>query len=146
MIQVLNQYTFLSADELSIHIRGCALNVRESQKKIYTSFYGYAKDICDRYVNNQEDSVEILNDGFLNFFKEAHRYKSVYVTEISSFRDYLKKIMVCTAIDHIRKSRKHQLFGEIDSTIYYLSADNKVVFDKVSYHEIIKSMQELSPG
>jgi RNA polymerase sigma-70 factor (ECF subfamily) len=52
-----------------MHIEGCALNNRESQKKIYTSFYGYAMAVCDRYTNTQDDAVEILNDGFLKIFK-----------------------------------------------------------------------------
>jgi RNA polymerase sigma factor (sigma-70 family) len=102
--------------------------------------------ICDRYTNNQEDSVEILNDGFLKIFKEIHRYKPAYADEISSFKGWLRKIMVCTAIDHFRKNRKHQLVGELDSSIYHLPADNEAAIDKVSYHEIIKFIQELSPG
>jgi RNA polymerase sigma factor (sigma-70 family) len=136
----------LSADELALCTKGCASNDRESQKKIYNSFYGYAMAICDRYTNNQEDSVEILNDGFLKIFKEIHRYRPAYADEISSFKGWLRKIMVCTAIDHFRKNRKHQLVGELDSSIYHLPASNEAAIDKVAYHEIIKFIQELSPG
>jgi RNA polymerase sigma factor (sigma-70 family) len=129
-----------------MHIRGCALNERESQKKIYNSFYGYAMAICDRYTNNQDDAVEILNDGFLKIFKEIHRYKPAYADEMGSFKGWLRKIMVCTAIDHFRKNRKHQIVGELDSTMYHLQADTEGAIDKVSYDEIIKFIQELSPG
>jgi len=129
-----------------MHIRGCALNERESQKKIYSSFYGYAMAICDRYTNNQEDAVEILNDGFLKVFKEIYRYKPAYADEIGSFKGWLRKIMVCTAIDHFRKNRKHQLVGGLDSTMHQLHANNEDALDKVSYDEIIKFIQELSPG
>jgi RNA polymerase sigma factor (sigma-70 family) len=129
-----------------MHIRGCALNNRESQKKIYNSFYGYAMAICDRYTNNQDDAVEILNDGFLKIFKEVHRYKPAYADEIASFTGWVRKIMTCTAIDNYRKNKKHQLVGELDSTTYYIPASNEGALDKVSYHEIIKFIQELSPG
>ncbi len=136
----------LSADELSMHISGCALNERESQKKIYNSFYGYAMAICDRYTNNQDDAIEILNDGFLKIFKEIHRYKPAYADKIGSFKGWIRKIMVCTAIDNFRKNRKHQLIGELDSTMYYLKANNEEALDKLGYDEIIKLIQELSPG
>ncbi|MFZ1312591.1 MAG: sigma factor, partial [Chitinophagaceae bacterium] len=83
----------LSAEELTYHVEACALNKRESQKILYSSFYGYAMAICDRYVNNQDDALEILNDGFLKIFKEIHHYKPAYKDVISSFKGWLRKIM-----------------------------------------------------
>ena len=136
----------LSADELSLYIRGCALNERESQKKIYNSFYGYAMAICDSYANNEDDAVEILNDGFLKIFKEIHRYKPAYSNEINSFKGWLRKIMVCTAIDHFRKNKKHRVVGELDITSVYKSVNGENGLDKVSYDEIIRFIQNLSPA
>ncbi len=136
----------LSADELSMYIRGCALNERESQKKIYNSFYGYAMAICDCYANNEDDAVEILNDGFLKIFKEIHRYKPAYANEINSFKGWLRKIMVYTAIDHFRKNKKHQLVGELDVAVVQPASHDETGLDKISYDEIIRFIQNLSPA
>ena len=136
----------LSADELNLFIRGCALNERESQKKIYNAFYSYAMAICDCYANNEDDAVEILNDGFLKIFKEIHRYKPAYTNEINSFKGWLRKIMVYTAIDHFRKNKKHRLVGELDITTVQTSAQEENGLDKLSYDEIIRFIQNLSPG
>ena len=68
-------WNLLSGDELSRDIEGCVLNNRDSQKKIYSSFYGFAMAICERHTSNREDAAEILNDGFLKIFKEIHRFK-----------------------------------------------------------------------
>lgn len=136
----------LSTDELSRYIRGCALNQRESQKKIYNSFYGYAMSICDCYVHNEEDAVEILNDSFLKVFKEIHHYKPAYVNEINSFKGWLRKILVYTAIDHFRKNKKHQVVGELDTSLVHYEYIEETGLDKLSYDEIIRFIQELSPG
>ncbi|HQY12545.1 MAG: sigma-70 family RNA polymerase sigma factor [Ferruginibacter sp.] len=136
----------LSADELNQSIRGCALNERESQKKIYNSFYGYAMAICDCYANNEDDAVEILNDGFLKIFREVHRYKPAYANEINSFKGWLRKIMVCTAIDHFRKNKKHRLVGELDISVLQTSVHEADGLDKISYDEIIRFIQKLSPA
>jgi RNA polymerase sigma factor (sigma-70 family) len=136
----------LSAEELTLHIERCAANNRESQKKIYTSFYGYAMAICDRYTNKQDDAMEILNDGFLKIFKEIHRYKPAYSDVISSFKGWLRKIMVYTAIDHFRKNHKHQFTTEIDNGIIQVSAGGEDALDRISYEEIIRAIQELTPG
>lgn len=136
----------LTQEDLNIHIRGCTLNSRESQKKIYNAFYGYAMAICDCYANNEDDAVEILNDGFLKIFKEIHRYKPAYTNEINSFKGWLRKIMVYTAIDHFRKNKKHRLVGELDITTVQTSAQEENGLDKLSYDEIIRFIQNLSPG
>jgi RNA polymerase sigma factor (sigma-70 family) len=136
----------LSADELTLYIRGCALNERESQKKIYNSFFGYAMAICDCYAANEEDAIEILNDGFLKIFKEIHRFKPAYSNEMNSFKGWLRKIMVCTAIDHFRKNVKHKVVGEltVSSLNTYTAQENAE--DKISYDEIIRAIQDLSPA
>jgi RNA polymerase sigma-70 factor (ECF subfamily) len=136
----------LSAEELTYHVGACALNKRESQKTLYNSFYGYAMAICDRYTSNQEDSLEILNDGFLKIFKEIHHYQPAYADVVSSFKGWLRKIMVYTAIDHFRKNQKHKVVTELDSVVYQVESVNEDAIDKLSHEEIIRSIQELSPG
>lgn len=141
-----NDTGLLTADELTSHIRGCVLNQRESQKKIYSSFYGYAMSICDRYTNRDDDAVEILNDGFLKIFREIHNYKPAYTDVISSFKGWLRKIMVYTAIDHYRKYHKHYNTAEIDNTLIHMPVSNESALEKISYDEIIRLIQHLSPA
>lgn len=136
----------LTADELSSHIRGCSLNMRESQKKLYNSFYGYAMSICDRYTNREDDAVEILNDGFLKIFKEIANFKPAYSDLVGSFKGWLRKIMIYTAIDHYRKHHKHNEVAEIDNTLVHLPAEVNSPYDKISYDEIIRYIQHLTPG
>ena len=143
---ILKQFILLSATELSLYIRGCALNQRESQKKIYNSFYGYALSICDCYADNEEDALEILNDGFLKIFKEIHHYKPAFTNEINSFKGWLRKIMVYTSIDHFRKNKKHKVVGELDTTLVYTAVYEQNALDKISYEEIIRFIQQLSPA
>jgi RNA polymerase sigma-70 factor (ECF subfamily) len=136
----------LSAEELTYHVEACGRNNRESQKIIYSSFYGYALAICDRYTSKQDDAVEILNDGFLKIFREIHRYQPAYSDVISSFKGWLRKIMVYTAIDHFRKNQKHQAVGQLDNMVFHVPSYSEDALDKISYEEIIKAVQELSPG
>ena len=136
----------LSAEELTYHVEACAGNNRESQRKLYSSFYGYAMAICDRYASKQEDALEILNDGFLKIFKEIHNYKPAYADVISSFKGWLRKIMVYTAIDHFRKNQKHKMVTQLDNVVYHIPTIHEDAIDKLSYEEIIRAIQELSPG
>lgn len=136
----------LSAKELNDHIYGCANNSRQSQKIIYSSFYGYAMAICDRYTNNPEDAVEILNDGFLKIFREIANFKPAYEDVTSSFKGWLRKIMIYTAIDHFRKNQKHKIVGELESVVYQLPTWTEDAIEKISHEEIIRSVQLLTPA
>ncbi len=102
--------------------------------------------ICDRYTNKQENAVEILNDGFLKVFKEIHNYKPVYADVVSSFKGWLRKIMMYTAIDHFRKNHKHHLVTSIETVVYEVAGVTDNALEKISYDEIIRSVQQLSPG
>ena len=139
-------FELLSAEELTFHVEGCARNSRQSQKVIYGSFYGYAMAICDRYTSKQEDAVEILNDGFLKVFREIHHYQPAYADVISSFKGWLRKIMVYTAIDHFRKNQKHQIVTQLENVVFHVPNIGEDAVDKLSYEEIIRAIQELSPG
>lgn len=136
----------LTADELTYHVEACGRNSRESQKVLYSSFYGYALAICDRYVNNQEDAIEILNDGFLKIFRDIGNYKPAYADVVSSFKGWLRKIMVFTAIDHFRKYQKHQIVTSLDTMVYHMPSVPDEALNKMTYDEIIRAIQDLSPG
>ena len=136
----------LSEQELEEHIRGCALNKRESQKKIYSSFYGYAMSICHRYTSHEEDATEILNDGFLKVFIEIYRFKPAYTDTINSFKGWIRKIMIYTAIDHFRKNVKHRMTTELNETYMHLPDGDEDALSKISHEEIINAIKFLTPG
>lgn len=136
----------LPADELEIHIRGCTLNNRESQKKIYSSFYGYAMSICQRYASREEDVLEIMNDGFLKVFVEIYRFRPAYTDSVSSFKGWLRKIMIYTAIDHFRKHHKHEITTELHEAYLHTPDTAEDALDKISYEEILAAIRFLTPG
>jgi RNA polymerase sigma-70 factor (ECF subfamily) len=102
--------------------------------------------ICDRYAGNYDDAVEILNDGFLKIFKEIHKYRPAYADSVASFKGWLRKIMVYTAIDHYRKIKKHLLNGHTDPVTLQVATSQESAIDKLSYQEIVRAIQHLSPA
>jgi len=102
--------------------------------------------ICDRYTKREEDAMEVFNDAFLKIFKEIHRFKPSYTDEVSSFKGWVRKIMIYTAIDYNRKHHKHAFTADIDNTMIYIPAEGENALDMISYDEIIIAIRELSPA
>ena len=102
--------------------------------------------ICHRYTNHEEDATEILNDGFLKVFVEIYRFKPAYTDTVSSFKGWLRKIMIYTAIDHFRKNHKHSMTRELNETYMHLPSPEEDSLSKISYEEIIGAIKFLTPG
>jgi RNA polymerase sigma factor (sigma-70 family) len=82
---------------------------RTSQERLYKHYYGYAMSICLRYAPNRDEASEVLNDSFLKVFKKIAQYDPN-----KSFRGWLRRIIINTAIDYYRKNEKHYHHLEID--------------------------------
>jgi RNA polymerase sigma factor (sigma-70 family) len=65
---------------------------------------------------------------------------------ISSFKGWMRKIMIYTAIDHFRKNQKHRMVTQLDNVVYHIPTVHEDAIEKLSYEEIIRAIQELSPG
>ncbi len=131
--------------EIEHIIKGCIKLQRESQKKFYAVFYGYAMSVCLRYTSNRNDAREIVNDGFLKVFKDLGSFKSRYQDVESSLKGWIRQIMIHTAIDHFRKNNKHQLYLEMSEEAFDREDDTGDSIDKISFDEIMAMVQKLSP-
>lgn len=137
--------TLLTSQDLEDIINGCIELQRESQKKFYSFFYGYAMSVCMRYTHSDDDAMEIANDGFLKIFRELSTFKARYEDLEASLKGWMKKIMVNTAIDHFRKNHKHQMNASLEGNFFHIADQEETSVDKLSYEEIYKIVQRLSP-
>ncbi len=96
--------------------------------------------ICLRYSQHREEAVEILNDGFVKIFTKLQHY-----TPGLSFKGWLRKIMIHTAIDHFRQQAKHSHQVEISFASQYV-AESATALDQLSEKEILEAIQSLPPS
>jgi RNA polymerase sigma factor (sigma-70 family) len=129
----------ISTIDLLNLIQGCIKEERESQRKLYKLFYGYAMSVCLRYCQTREEATEVLNDGFLKIFLKVKKYNPE-----RSFKGWVRRIMINTALDNYRHNLKHYYaedVSELEQPALTESAE-----DKLSYEDLIRLVQELSPA
>jgi RNA polymerase sigma factor (sigma-70 family) len=83
-------------------IRGCKQNDRKAQEALYKAYYKAMVTICLRYTKNEEDAVEVLNNGFLKVFKNIQRYDP----DQASLYTWIRTIVVNSCLDFIRKKNR----------------------------------------
>lgn len=101
--------------------------------------------ICLRYAAREEDAMEMVNDGFMKLYKGLTAFVPMYDNHYLSLKSWLKQIMIHTSIDHYRKNNKHGGHLEIGADFTAPSYIVGYSIDKLSYDEIRKVVQQLSP-
>lgn len=126
---------------MQLLLQGCRRNDRESQRLLYQHYYAYAMSICVRYSHSIEEAKEIVNDGFLKVFKKIDQYEE----KEPSFKAWLRRIMINTAIDHYRKELKHYYHQDINAQTELVTNEGNGL-NNLSHAELIGLIQQLSPA
>ena len=127
-------------------IDGCIQHNQRDQKCLYERYYGYCLKVSFRYIFRYDKAVDVVNDGFVKIFSKIHLFHydgSLNVEMI--LMGWMRKIMINTAIDCLRKNHFLPEIGIIDDGIWIedrsQSADQKVL-----YKELILEIKKLPPG
>lgn len=121
-------------------LEGCRTGNAKSQELLYRQFYGYAMSVCLRYTRTRDEAVEIVNDGFIKIFNNIEK-----IDLTKSFKNWLRRIMVNTALDYYRQNHKHYNHDDIHEAEYLIS-DSKDASSDLSYQELLGLVQKLSPA
>jgi len=117
-------------------VQGCLKGKLKAQEMLYKHYYGYAMSVCLRYAGSRDEAAEILNDSFLKVFGKIDQYDPK-----RSFKAWLRRIVVNTAIDHYRRNQKLTLTdGLEDARTEECEAD---AIDQLTAAEIMQMVQAL---
>lgn len=129
-------------EEINIQLilKGCLQSNRNSQRKLYEHFYGYAMSVCQRFSKNKNEAAEVLNDAFYKVFKHLDRYDPTY-----PFQGWLRQILVNAAIDYHR--RHHKMPDFLELPLQADLADDEMPMPQISPDEdMLPILQKLPPA
>jgi RNA polymerase sigma-70 factor (ECF subfamily) len=78
-------------------IEGCKKGNRKAQEQLYRDYYKAMIAICLRYTKNDEDAVEVLNNGFYKVFKNIRQYNAAK----GGLYTWIRTIVINCCIDFI---------------------------------------------
>lgn len=118
-------------------IEGCIKEDKSSQKLLYENFFSYSMSVCLRYSKSEEEAIEILNDGFMKVFTKIKKYDRQ-----KSFKGWVRRILINTALDHYRKNEKYYNNKSIEGI--KIQETNYNVEKALAYEEIVGLIRNLS--
>lgn len=122
-------------------VRDCIRGNAGAQYRLYNTYAGYMMALCSRYTKCRADAEDILQEGFVKVFKNIDKYKGD-----GSLGAWIRKIMINTAIDYLKKNNKYQvsLFYPENEVMHPVSNDNPGV--NIAAEELTKMIMQLPEG
>jgi RNA polymerase sigma factor (sigma-70 family) len=121
-------------------IEGCKANKRDLQKALYQRYSAKMFMICLRYTKNREEAEDILQDGFVKLFGNIRQFNGA-----GSFEGWIRRIMVNTALEAIRK-RKLEYAPDDISNLTNVHANESDALSKIALQDLLALIQELPTG
>lgn len=121
-------------------IKKCTSGDILAQRMFYEKFAGKMMGVCLRYMNGDDEAQDVLQDGFIKVFNKLAEYKSK-----GSLEGWIRRIVVNTALDHIRRNKKYINNVEIDSVSYLLEEKHHII-ESLKASDLLKLIHQLPAG
>ncbi len=121
-------------------VEGCKKNRRKAQLDLYRQYSSMLLAVAMRYVSDRSEAEDILQEGFLKILRNIREYSGK-----GHFENWMKKIMVNTAITHFHREKKHYYHDLIEDVNegelqYTLSPDKQ--YDEQELYDLLQRMPE----
>lgn len=131
--------------EVRAAIDGCKRGERRAQQWVFERYYRSMFGVCLRYISDHDSIQDVLQEGFLKVFSNIEGY-----TSKGSFEGWIRRIMVNTAIDFIRRRRAMGWEAGDEATMDALESDGPAPDDldadeAYNVHDVLAAMEQLTP-
>ena len=131
--------------ELRPYIEACQLGERRAQRFIFERYYRLMFGVCLRYMSDKDSVQDVVQEGFLKVFNNIEGY-----TFKGSFEGWMRRIMVNTAIDAIRRRNASGLVLGDEQSIepadheegWEMEEDGGATY---TVHDVLDAMEHLTP-
>ena len=121
----------------------CIQGDRKAQRKFYELHKAGLYYLCLRYARNPEDAKDILQEGFMQIFRDMKQYDSAK----GDIKPWTNRIMINTALRYNRNNYKISFLSNADS-VELADIGHGEEYEDSAYtaKEILALVQELPDG
>lgn len=92
-------------------VAACLSGNVQAQRSLFDRFSPLMLGVAIRYIGDKERAEDVLQDGFIKVFQNLKRFKN-----IGSLEGWIRRIIVNTALDQLRKDKKYQRDIQLDDS------------------------------
>lgn len=126
-------------DDLTL-VNECAKGNSKAQRALFDKFAPKMMAVCQRYLRNSQEAEDVLQDGFVKVFQKIVDFKME-----GSLEGWIRRIVVNTALDTIRKNKKLLDDVQIEEVQYKVPFTDHQ-FDGMDLAQLMKLIDEMPDG
>jgi RNA polymerase sigma-70 factor (ECF subfamily) len=121
-------------------VKKCLKGDARAQRALFEKFAPKMLGLCLRYAKNTEQAEDVLQDGFVKVFTKLSNYSGN-----GSLEGWIRKIIVNTALDEIRRNLKFKDNVNVDDVDYKLELNSHIV-EGLAADDLMKIVNDLPDG
>lgn len=121
-------------------LEGCLKHDRWAQKSLFERYSGLLMGICVRYATDIPEAEDILQESLLKIYLNIGDYSGE-----GSFKGWMRRIVINTAITYYHKNLKHKHYVEIEE-VFTSEIGKDVPDNEFTSEELKMVLDELPPG
>lgn len=121
-------------------VKKCSEGDQRAQRMLFEKFAPKMMGVCMRYANGGQHAEDILQDGFVKVFTKLSHYKGE-----GSLEGWIRRIIVNTALDQIRKDTKFKNDVALDDVDYKLELQGNIL-EGLAAEDLMKLINEMPDG
>lgn len=121
-------------------ITECVKGNAKAQFALFDKFSKKMMGVCMRYFTNIEEAEDVLQEGFIKVFSKLKDFNNS-----GSLEGWIRKIIVNTALDHIRKNTKFVNDVQIEAVEYHIG-ENELGLTNLMAEDLLKLIQSMPEG
>jgi RNA polymerase sigma factor (sigma-70 family) len=126
-------------DDLTL-VNECAKGNSKAQRALFDKFAPKMLAVCQRYLRNSQEAEDVLQDGFVKVFQKIVDFKME-----GSLEGWIRRIVVNTALDTIRKNKKLLDDVQIEEVQYKVSFTDHQ-FDGMDLAQLMRLIDGMPDG
>jgi len=122
-------------------VKKCLEGDSVAQEQLFNIYSRRMMGVCLRYAREEDEAKDFLQIGFIKVFEKLNLYKNE-----GSLEGWIRKVVVNTALDNIRKNKKESDNIEIDKVDYQLSTADANGYDALKAEDLLAIIQTMPVG
>lgn len=122
-------------------VKKCLEKDTLAQKHLFDMYSKKMMGVCLRYSKDSDEAQDVLQIGFIKVFEKLDLYNST-----GSLEGWIRKIIVNTALDNIRRNKKFMNDIELEKVDYQLHNYNEDAVDVLSAQDLLGVIKKMPTG
>ena len=106
-----------------LFIKDCIKGNAKAQKELFDAYAPAMLGVCYRYTKSMTDAEDVLQDGFVQVFKNLKQYR--FEGELGA---WIRRIIVNTSLNYLKRNKRYR---------------NEMVFEDVPLHPVEKETPQV---